>query len=142
MPEAELRPSDHRFFQVVHLTTEYAWVAIHHTLCGVEEALREHNPVLARCSALAAQPVGCVWLLLDSLPQLSLISMRVMFPPNTTGLDSPGTGNLRRACPAVWDAFEGVMARQGTDLDGLVEAAAPGYTGPQLTMHEVVSRAA
>ncbi len=136
VPEGELNHADHRFFQITHLVTEYAWVAVHHTLCDLAAGLRAGNLVLAarhldRCCGLSALPVATVRLLLDSLPQLSLLSMRAMFPPNTTGLDSPGARNLRRAGRAVWNEFEALMTRSGTNLDDLVSAADPGFSGDQ-----------
>jgi tryptophan 2,3-dioxygenase len=138
VPEAELHHADHRFFQVLHLITEYAWVAVHHSLCDLARALRERNLVLAarhtdRCTGLAALPVTVMRQLIDSLPQLSLLSMRAMFPPNTTGLDSPGARNLRRAALAVWAEFEAVLDGAGVGLDTLVEAAEPGFRHDQGT---------
>ncbi|AEV87073.1 hypothetical protein ACWT_6056 [Actinoplanes sp. SE50] len=134
VPEAELHHPDHRFFQVLHLVTEYSWVAIHQVLCDLAAALDDDRPVpaarlLDRATGLGVLPVQAIRLLSDSLPQLSLLAMRAAFPPNTTGLDSPGARNLRRASRAVWTAFEGALARAGLDLDALSAAAEPRYTG-------------
>ncbi|MFI7602461.1 hypothetical protein [Actinoplanes sp. NPDC049681] len=134
VPEGELHHPDHRFFQVMHLITEFSWVGIHHALCDVAGALDDDRPVqvsrlLDRATALAAVPVQAIRQLSESLPQLSLLAMRAAFPPNTTGLDSPGARNLRRACRAVWTAFEAAMARAGLTLDDLSAAAEPRCTG-------------
>lgn len=132
VPEAELHHPDHRFFQIVHLVTEYAWVAIHEDLCQAVAALDEDRLVgavrlLHRATGMADVPLRAVRQFQEALPQLSLLAMRAAFPPNTTGLDSPGARNLRRACRAAWEAFEAVMERLAVDLDDLVAAAAPGY---------------
>jgi tryptophan 2,3-dioxygenase len=138
VPEAELHSRDHRFFQVMHLVTEYSWVAVHHTLCDIEAALSGDQPVTARrlldrAANLAELPVSCVRQLIRSLPQTGLLHMRGMFPPNTTGLDSPGARNLRRACSAVWSAFERAMARGEVDLAVLIEAASTVHRGDERT---------
>jgi len=51
VPTDDLIHPDHRLFQVSHLITEYAWVAIHHTLCDLEAAL-EGTVDLVTTSAL------------------------------------------------------------------------------------------
>ena len=135
VPEAALHSPDHRFFQVTHLITEYAWVAIHHDLTAVAGALAAGDLTrarrqLTRACGTAAIPVVAVRNLMTSLPQTGLLRMRQLFPPNTTGLDSPGGRNLRRACRAVWTAFETHLNEAGHTLPALVEAAATDAASP------------
>jgi len=124
VPEAELHHPDHRFFQLVHLITEYAWVGIHHEICRVAAALEAGDAGLAgrllnRCAGLADAPVRMVRLFEETLPQASMLAMREKFPPKTTGLDSPGMRNLRRASRAVWAAFQSAVDDAGTSLPQL-----------------------
>lgn len=136
IPDDELLSGDHRFFQILHLMSEYAWVAIHHTLCDVDAALTADEPMTARrflerSAGLAEIPLRCVRLLISSLPQAGLLYMRQLLPPNSTGLDSPGARNLRRACSALWTTFEMAIARRNVSLDDLTSAASLAYRGDE-----------
>ena len=131
IPEDELLHSDHRFFQIVHLLTEYCWVAVHHGLCDLVEALDKGDPVaatrlLVRCTDTAALTVDCVRVLANSLSQLSFLRMRDNLTGGASGLESPGSRNIRRASHAVWAAFEAAVAAAGLTMTQLVEAAEPG----------------
>jgi tryptophan 2,3-dioxygenase len=124
VPEEELHHPDHRFFQLVHLITEYAWVGIHHELCRVSAAFDADDParavtLLRRCAGLADLPIRAARLFEEHLSQDSMLAMRDNFPPETTGLDSPGMRNLRRAARAVWSAFEAATGRAATTLNDL-----------------------
>ena len=126
IPEAELHNADHRMFQIVHLVTEYAWVAMHHDLRRLTRALDNDDfglatRLLSRTSALAEMPIQCVRMLQDFLPQASFLRMRDLLPTNTSGLDSPGARNLRRVCRAVWQSFEAAMQRHDVAGKDLVE---------------------
>ncbi|MFJ2060673.1 hypothetical protein ACIOMM_32770 [Streptomyces sp. NPDC087908] len=134
VPADDLVHPDHRLFQVVHLMTEYAWVAIHHTMCDLEAALAKGDLVgavrlLKRATDLSALPVSCARLLTDSLPQLSFLQMRAAFPANSSGLDSPGARGIRKAGMAVWQAFEGELASHAVTMDDLVPATDPSFSG-------------
>ncbi|MGI8334800.1 hypothetical protein ACRYCC_33020 [Actinomadura scrupuli] len=124
VPEAELVHPDHRFFQLVHLITEYAWVGIHHELCRVTAALGDGDigtadRLLHRCVEIADLPIRSVRLFEETLPQASMLAMRENLSPTATGLDSPGLRNLRRAARAVWAAFESAIADADTTLTQL-----------------------
>ncbi len=128
VPEPELLHPDHRFFQIVHLTTEYAWVGIHHDLCRVVEALNADDAgtasrLLQRCAGLAEVTIRAVRLFEETLPQASLLAMREKFSPKASGLDSPGLRNLRRSARAVWAAFEAALTDAGATLAQLTEQA-------------------
>lgn len=128
VPEAELTTPDHRFFQLVHLITEYSWVGMHHEIRRAVAALDVDDFFLAaevidRAVGLAAVPIQVVRLMVRHLPQFTLLTMRSAFPPNTTGLDSPGARNLRRACLALWRAFERALRRHDLTLPRLTTAA-------------------
>jgi tryptophan 2,3-dioxygenase len=126
VPEAELHGPDHRSFQVIHLITEYSWCAMHHELRRACAALDADDFLLAsqllsRATALGDLPVQCVHLLQNFLPQVSMLQMRDLFPSNTSGLDSPGGRNVRRATTALWRNFEAAMERHGTGQTALAE---------------------
>ena len=126
VPQSKLLNADHRMFQVVHLVTEYAWCSMHHELCRVCATLDEDDFALAarlldRTVGLGELPVQTVRLLQESLSQVSFLSMRDLLLANSTGLDSPGRRNLRRACTAVWRAFEAALERHGVSHRDLIE---------------------
>ena len=126
IPEAELHSPDHRMFQIVHLVNEYLWVAMHHELRRLSHALDGDDfglavRVLDRVNGLAEMPVGCIRLLQDFLPQSSFLRLRDLLPANTSGLDSPGSRNLRRACKAVWQSFEAARLRADVSITDLME---------------------
>jgi tryptophan 2,3-dioxygenase len=127
--DTDLSHQDQRFFQLNHLITEYSWALVHDSLVkaydGIEAGLL---PAARRAVDRAIQgadiPLHCVRELQDFLPQVSLLAMRAIFPPNTTGLDSPGMRNLRRACRGIWAAFtERAEAAGLTPADLLAEPA-------------------
>jgi tryptophan 2,3-dioxygenase len=137
IPAAELFNSDHRLFQVVHLVSEYMWCSMHHELRRVCLALDEDDFGLAarlldRTVGLADVPVRCIRLLQDFLPQASFLRMRALLLSNASGLDSPGSRNLRRVCLAVWRSFEDALERHHVSNQDLIEesgregGAAPG----------------
>jgi tryptophan 2,3-dioxygenase len=134
IPDEDLHHPDHRFFQLNHLITEYSWVILHDCLVkacdgiGAGELLPARR-ALDRAITVADLPLQCVRILQDSLPQLSLLAMRAVFPVNATGLDSPGMRNLRRACRAVWAAFTTRLDAAGPTLSDLLRLAAPGSDG-------------
>ncbi|MEU6221573.1 hypothetical protein ABZ845_29335 [Streptomyces sp. NPDC047022] len=127
LPEDGLVHPDQRLFQTVHLITEYAWCEMHYEMRRAAAALRERDYLLAaqlleRAAAMGGVPVRALKVLLDFLPQESLLRMRETFPENTTGLDSPGARNLRRAAVALWEEAEEAIAREGLDIRGLIVA--------------------
>jgi len=129
VPEDELHNPDQRLFQVIHLITELAWAEMHYEFRRVIEELNGSDYILAsrllnRIANMAEFPVHAVRVLLTSLPQFNLLEMRSNFPPNTTGLDSPGARNLRLVSVAVWRAFEAAVAREGLELEGIAEISA------------------
>ncbi|MFE9808194.1 hypothetical protein [Streptomyces sp. NPDC005548] len=131
LPEDTLVHPDQRLFQTVHLITEYAWCDMHFEMRRAAGLLRDRDYLLAaqlleRASALGEVAVGAVRVLLDFLPQESLLTMRETFPENTTGLDSPGARNLRRAAAALWQEAEAAVTREGLDLRQLVVAQGRG----------------
>jgi hypothetical protein len=133
IPDDELICPDHRFFQVVHLITEYAWAAMHHEIRRAVTAVDGDDHLLAvelldRVVGLGAVPVQMVRLLVRHLPQFNLLVMREVFPPNTTGLDSPGARNLRRAALALWRSFDDALGRHGIRLVDTTTVA--GVEGP------------
>jgi tryptophan 2,3-dioxygenase len=138
VPEDELICPDHRFFQIVHLVTELSWCAMHHEIRRAAAALAEDDLMLAvqlldRTVGLAGTPVAMVRQLVRQLPQVNLLTMRAAFPPNTTGLDSPGARNLRRASTALWQGFEAALHRHRLALPDLTGSAAlerPGERPP------------
>ena len=124
--EAELSHPDLRMFQTVHLVTEYAWCLMHFEIRRAIEALEcgdyaRAGDLIERTENVAVLPLHCVGLLMEHLPQRSLLLMRGSFPPNTTGLDSPGARNLRRVCKALWQRFADAMEREGTTLAALID---------------------
>ncbi|MFJ9968664.1 hypothetical protein [Streptomyces avermitilis] len=130
IPEEELLHPDHRLFQIVHLITEYGWVALHHTLCDVDAALRAGRlPAAARSLERATQladiPVNCVRLMADTLPQAAFLRLRERIPVSPSGLDSPGTRSLRKAGAAVWEAFDAAVRDHGLTLAQVALAAEP-----------------
>jgi tryptophan 2,3-dioxygenase len=130
IPEDELLHSDHRFFQIVHLLTEYCWVAVHHCLCDLTEALGRGDTIaagrlLVRCADTAALTVECLRVMANSLTQVSFLRMRDDLAGAASGLASPGSRNVRRAAHAVWAAFESAAADAGATPADLVEGTAP-----------------
>ncbi|MGA8113231.1 MAG: hypothetical protein WCA46_06185 [Actinocatenispora sp.] len=126
IPDDETRHPDHRFFQVVHLITEYSWAQIHYELRRSVEHLENGRYVAAlrlmdRCTSLNEISVRAVESLKDFLPQHSLLTMRNELPPDATGLDSPGHRNLRRVAKYVWKVFEEAMRREQVSLRALLE---------------------
>jgi tryptophan 2,3-dioxygenase len=116
--DADLSHEDQRFFQLNHLITEYSWVVVHDGLVKAHDEIEAGLlPTARRAIDRAIQgadiPLHCVRELQDFLPQMSLLAMRAIFPPNTTGLDSPGMRNLRRACRGIWAAFTGRATAAG-----------------------------
>ncbi|MCX4918647.1 hypothetical protein [Streptomyces sp. NBC_00687] len=131
LPEDTLVHPDQRLFQTVHLITEYAWCDMHFEMRRAAGLLRDRDYLLAaqlleRASALGEVAVQAVRVLLEFLPQESLLTMRETFPENTTGLDSPGARNLRRAATALWQETEAAVAREDLDLRQLVVAQGRG----------------
>ncbi|MFD6296459.1 hypothetical protein ACFWFU_16800 [Streptomyces sp. NPDC060235] len=131
LPEDTLVHPDQRLFQTVHLITEYAWCDMHFEMRRAAGLLRDRDYLLAaqlleRASALGEVAVQAVRVLLEFLPQESLLTMRETFPENTTGLDSPGARNLRRAATALWQETEAAVTREGLDLRQLVVAQGRG----------------
>lgn len=127
LPEDSLAHPDQRLFQTVHLITEYAWCEMHFEMRRAAAKLGERDYLLAaqllqRAAAMGELPVRAVQLLMDFLPQESLLRLRETFPENTTGLDSPGARNLRRAAVALWQETEAALAREGLTARGLVQA--------------------
>ncbi|MFJ9139339.1 hypothetical protein ACIRRT_40420 [Streptomyces sp. NPDC102256] len=125
LPEDTLIHPDQRLFQTVHLITEYAWCDMHFEMRRAAGLLRDRDYLLAaqlleRASALGEVAVQAVRVLLEFLPQESLLTMRETFPENTTGLDSPGARNLRRAATALWQETEAAVTREDLDLRQLV----------------------
>jgi len=130
IPEDELLHSDHRFFQIVHLLTEYCWVAVHHSLCDLTGALAKGDPVMAarhlvRCTDTAALTVECLRVMTNSLSQVSFLRMRKDLAGAASGLASPGSRNVRRAAHAVWSEFEAAVTAAGVTMADLVEATGP-----------------
>lgn len=128
IPEGELYNADHRMFQVVHLVSEYMWCAMHHELRRVVFALDDDDfglasRLLSRTVGLADVPVRCVRLLQDFLPQASFLQMRASLLSNASGLDSPGSRNLRRVCKAFWRSFEYALDRHDVSHHDLIEEA-------------------
>ncbi len=135
VPTDELVHPDHRLFQIAHLVTEYAWVAIHHTLCGITVALDNDEPVSAlrlvkRARRLAAWPISSLRVLVDTLPQTSFLEMRGGFPEGSSGLDSPGARAVRKAAHVVWDAFENALADHDLTVSDLAPATGSQHSGP------------
>ncbi|MFD9495526.1 MULTISPECIES: hypothetical protein [unclassified Streptomyces] len=131
LPEDTLVHPDQRLFQTVHLITEYAWCDMHFEMRRAAGLLRDRDYLLAaqlleRASALGEVAVQAVRVLLEFLPQESLLTMRETFPENTTGLDSPGARNLRRAATALWQETEAAVTREDLDLRQLVVAQGRG----------------
>ncbi|MFJ4888395.1 hypothetical protein ACIP5U_00360 [Streptomyces sp. NPDC088788] len=127
LPEDTLVHPDQRLFQTVHLITEYAWCDMHFEMRRAAGLLRDCDYLLAaqlleRACALGEVAVQAVRVLLEFLPQESLLTMRETFPENTTGLDSPGARNLRRAATALWQETEAAVTREGLGLRQLVVA--------------------
>ncbi|MFI1708401.1 hypothetical protein [Streptomyces griseoruber] len=127
LPEDELVHPDQRLFQTVHLITEYAWCEMHYEMRRAAEGLGGRDYLLAaqlleRAAATGDVAVRALCVLLDFLPQESLLRMRETFPENTTGLDSPGARNLRRAAAALWQETEAALAREGIGMREVVTA--------------------
>ncbi|MEU9395671.1 hypothetical protein AB0D86_37440 [Streptomyces sp. NPDC048324] len=127
LPERSLVHPDQRLFQTIHLITEYAWCAMHYEMRRAAASLRADDDLLAaqlleRAASLGEVTVRAVRILQDHLPQESLLTMRETFPENTTGLDSPGARNLRRAATALWREVEAALARAGLRPRELVSA--------------------
>ncbi len=134
VPADDLVHSDHRVFQIAHLVTEYAWVAIHHTMCSIVAALDRDEPIAAlrliqRAKRLAAWPTSSIRLLVDTLPQTSFLEMRAGFPEGSSGLDSPGARAVRKAAQVIWDTFEKTLADHGLTVAELMPATGSGYSG-------------
>ncbi|MFJ5779975.1 hypothetical protein [Streptomyces sp. NPDC093094] len=133
VPEDLLVHPDQRLFQSVHLITEYAWAAMHHEMCRAVELLGAGDfllatQVLERAAALGRIPVLALNTLVEHLPQTALLAMRETFPENTTGLDSPGARNLRRASQPLWHAFTEALERVARTPEDLI--AVQGRTAP------------
>ncbi|MEU9445609.1 hypothetical protein AB0D42_32985 [Streptomyces sp. NPDC048304] len=127
LPEEQLVHPDQRLFQSVHLISEYAWAAMHYEMCRAVQLLDEGDfllaaQVLERSAALGRIPVQALNTLVEFLPQTGLLAMRESFPPNTTGLDSPGARNLRRAAQPLWRAFTRALEREERTPDDLITA--------------------
>ena len=127
VPGNELRHPDQRTFQILHLITEMAWVGIHDSLCTIDAALAcgdliVVNHAFGRATLLAAMPTNCLRVLTDSLPQATFLAMRQMLADGASGLDSPGSRNLRKAGAEVWASFEAALAARGASLDDLSRA--------------------
>ena len=127
LPEDQLVHPDQRLFQSVHLISEYAWAAMHHEMCRAVQLLDEGDfllaaQVLERSAALGRIPVQALNTLVEFLPQTGLLAMRESFPPNTTGLDSPGARNLRRAAQPLWRAFTRALDRAERTAEDLITA--------------------
>jgi tryptophan 2,3-dioxygenase len=126
IPESELYGADHRMFQVVHLVSEYMWCAMHFELRRVCLALDGNDfglasRLLSRTTGLADVPAHCLRLLQDFLPQASFLEMRALLLANASGLDSPGSRNLRRVCRALWRSFEDALGRHEISQHDLIE---------------------
>lgn len=140
IPDSELFNEDHRLFQVVHLVSEYMWASMHHELRRACQALDRDDFGLAgrlinRAVGLAEVPVRCIRLLQDFLPQESFLRMRSLLLPNASGLDSPGSRNLRRVCIALWRSFEKALQRHDfTHQDLLGESGRDGGQAPDGTL--------
>ncbi|MEU6556739.1 hypothetical protein ABZ915_41825 [Streptomyces sp. NPDC046915] len=127
LPEDTLVHPDQRLFQTIHLISEYAWCAMHYEMRRAADALRADDDLLAaqlleRAADLGEITVHAVRVLLDHLPQESLLTMRETFPENTTGLDSPGARNLRRAASALYREMESAVDRAGLHPRALIAA--------------------
>ncbi|MEV7714085.1 hypothetical protein [Streptomyces sp. NPDC088270] len=127
LPEEQLVHPDQRLFQSVHLITEYAWAAMHFEMGRAVTLLDAGDPLLAtqvleRAASLGRIPVQALHTLVDFLPQTGLLTMRETFPENTTGLDSPGARNLRRAAQPLWRAFTRALERAGLTSEDLITA--------------------
>ncbi|AND15261.1 hypothetical protein [Rathayibacter tritici] len=114
VPGDELHHPDHRFFQLIHLITEYSWVGVHDCFVTAAHELSAGNTLRAsravdRGIGISRMPVDAVRLFQSSLPAMSFLAMRAAFPPNTTGLDSPGMRNLRRSAKSVWNCVESAL---------------------------------
>ncbi|MFF3291616.1 hypothetical protein [Streptomyces sp. NPDC003023] len=125
LPEGELVHPDQRLFQSVHLITEYAWAAMHFEMGRAVALLDDGDPLLAaqvveRAASLGRIPVQALAVLTEFLPQTGLLTMRETFPENTTGLDSPGARNLRRAAQPLWQAFTRALERAGLAMEELI----------------------
>ncbi len=139
IPEDELLHSDHRFFQIVHLLTEYCWVAVHHSLCDLTAALAKGDPItatrhLVRCADTAGLTVECLRVMTNSLAQVSFLQMRKDLAGAASGLASPGSRNIRRAAHAVWAEFEATVTAAGVTMADLVEATGPDTSAEPATM--------
>ncbi|MFJ8547063.1 hypothetical protein ACIRFH_34860 [Streptomyces sp. NPDC093586] len=127
LPTDGLVHPDQRLFQSVHLITEYAWAAMHHEMCRAVDLLDAGDfllaaQVLERAAALGRIPVLALNTLVEYLPQTALLAMRETFPANTTGLDSPGARNLRRAAMPLWLAFTRALERVSGSVEDLITA--------------------
>ncbi|MFF8716667.1 hypothetical protein ACF07T_35340 [Streptomyces sp. NPDC015184] len=127
LPENQLVHPDQRLFQSVHLITEYAWAAMHFEMGRAVALLDDDDPLLAtqvleRAASLGRIPVQALNTLVEYLPQTGLLTMRDTFPENTTGLDSPGARNLRRAAQPLWRAFTRALERAGLTIEELITA--------------------
>jgi hypothetical protein len=127
LPADQLVHPDQRLFQTVHLITEYAWAAMHHEMGRAVALLDDGDFLLAaqvldRAAALGGIPLVALNTLVAYLPQTGLLAMRETFPENTTGLDSPGARNLRRAAQPLWRAFAGTLERAGLTPEDLITA--------------------
>jgi hypothetical protein len=127
LPEDQLVHPDQRLFQTVHLITEYAWAAMHYEMGRTVALLDDGDFLLAtqvldRAAALGGIPLLALNTLVQFLPQTGLLAMRETFPENTTGLDSPGARNLRRAAQPLWRAFARTLERAGLTPEDLITA--------------------
>lgn len=133
--DEELHHEDHRFFQVTHLQTELAWVQMHDGMTRAAAAVDDDRWAdalhsLERSIAASQAALHCARALQDSLPQLSLLAMRSVFPPNTTGLDSPGMRSLRRGARGLWRSLVNAAERHGTTVDSLTRQRGGHHRAP------------
>ncbi|MCK2244139.1 MULTISPECIES: hypothetical protein [unclassified Crossiella] len=126
IPENDVLHPEQPFFQVTHLVTEYSWAHVHYELRRVIKHLDESRYTAAarlidRSTEVSRMGNMGVKLLLEHLPQHSLLTMRNTLPQDATGLDSPGYRNLRRIAKVLWKQFETAMLRESVDLAGLIQ---------------------
>ncbi|KJS54254.1 hypothetical protein [Streptomyces rubellomurinus] len=127
LPENELVHPDQRLFQTVHLITEFAWCEMHFEMRRAIDLMRAGDQLMAaqvleRAADVGDIPLTVLTVLVEHLPQRSLLAMRATFPENTTGLDSPGARNLRRAAVPLWQEFMDALHRAGLTTEDLIEA--------------------
>ncbi|WP_441251379.1 hypothetical protein [Kitasatospora sp. McL0602] len=127
LPEEQLVHPDQRLFQVVHLISEYAWCEMHFEMRRALRLLADGDYLLAsqvlnRATDMGEIPLQALTVMLEHLPQRNLLLMRDTFPENTTGLDSPGARNLRRAAGPLWQGMTEALGREGLTTEDLITA--------------------